>query len=303
MARRSAILGAAFVALLGSTLTAPTASVAAPMAYRSCSYPKPTKPLAKPKTNATHWRQQGFTGEVRGIDVSGWQHPRSAKYPLGKPIDFRRLKDRYGISFVLVKASDGRNADKGRAAYLFRNDRTAARRAGLVVGPYHYAVPGQLGPGRMKSAANRRNDALLQARLAVRNARGNPVGDLPLTLDFEERPCGWTWSQVAVWARDFVQEVERLTGRRPMIYANRYFIDKLAAAAAPGITWSDYPLWVAMWGPKIGPVPRTVPLWGDDWRVWQFTSDGKLKGAGSSRVDLNVYNGTQDELVRWANGR
>ena len=112
--------------------------------------------------------------------------------------------------------------DKGKSKYWFRKDRAAAMKQGIIVGAYHYAVPGQLGSGmmivpksqsgdatkRQQAAANRRADAELQAALAVKQALGNPVGDLPITLDFEERPCGWSWRQTGVWARDFLVEVE-----------------------------------------------------------------------------------------------
>lgn len=302
MFRAAAVVTAAALALVAAPVHARAESPhAVDSAYRSCSYPKSNVKVT-PKRNSVGWRQQGFTTQLRGIDVSGWQHPRTAKYPMGKPIDFARVKQKYSIAFAIIKASDGRNADKGRARYLFRKDRAQARKLGIIVGAYHYAVPGQLGKGSMKDATNRRMDAVLQARLAVRNSLGNPVGDLPLTLDFEERPCGWTWAKVGAWARDFVVEVERLTGRKPMIYANGYFINKLVAANTPGIDWSTYPLWVAMWSPSLGSTPKPVPIWGANWTFWQFSSDGKIKGVPSARTDLNVFNGTRQDLVRLANG-
>ena len=140
-----------------------------------------------------------------------------------------------------------------------------ATKLGLIIGAYHYAAPGGLLGGDMTVAANRKADAKAQAALAVRAADGVPQGDLPLTLDFEEKPCGWTFKQTAVWTRDFLLEAERLSGRKPMIYANGYFLNELVKVTVPGITWTDYKLWVAMWGPKYGKTPKAVPIWNTDW--------------------------------------
>lgn len=300
----------AAAALLGGVAAPATAAPAIVRAeYKSCSYPKSN---AKPviKVNAKSWKQQGFTDHVRGVDVSMWQHPRSAAYPKGKPINFLALKQRYNLSFAFLKGSDGGNRDKGKSRYWFPRDRAAAQKQGVIVGAYHYAVPGQLGGGmmvvpkaqsadadlRQAAARNRRADAKLQAALAVKQALGNPVGDLPITLDFEERPCGWSWKQTGVWARDFLLETERLTGRRPMIYANGYFLRKLEAARVPGIDFTTYRLWVAAWGPKLGTAPKPAPVWGTDWTFWQFTSDGRLRGVPVKNTDLDVFNGTLAEL-------
>lgn len=306
---RGVVVGFA-VALAASALTAPAGAVTtAPMAYKSCSYPKSN---AKPviKINARSWTQQGFDAQVRGIDVSMWQHPRSVAYPKGKPINFLALKQKYGLQFAFLKGSDGGNRDKGKSKYWFRKDRAAAVRQGIIVGAYHYAVPGQAGTGvmtlpkgqssdatlRQEAARNRAADARLQAHQAVTQALGNPVGDLPITLDFEERPCGWTWRQTGVWARDFLVEVERITGRQPMIYANSYFLRKLEAAHVPGIDFTRYHLWVAMWGPSLGPTPKPVPVWGSAWTFWQFTSNGSLRGVPVTNTDLDVFHGTSADL-------
>ena len=277
--------------------------------YKSCTYPKSTG-SSKPKVNARSWKQQGFSGQVRGIDVSRWQHPKSARYPKGKPINFYRIRTSSSVSFVIVKASDGRAADKGQNAYWYRKDRLAAKRQGMIVGAYHYAVPGQMGSGEMyvpkaaasdaarqsAAAANRRADAKKQAAFAAKSALNAPSGDLPLTLDMEEKPCGWSWIQVAQWTKDFLGEAQRITGRTPIVYMNGYMVGKMNAAALPGFDLSQYHLWVAMWGPKIGPVPRSVPIWGTSWKFWQFTSDGKVAGVPSARTDLDVFSGSLSAL-------
>ena len=245
------------------------------------------------------WKAQGFDKTmVKGIDISKWQHPVTIKHPKGKPISFSTIKDTYGLRFVFIKASDGGNRDKGKSKYWFRVDKASATKQGLIVGAYHYAVPGAYRPGNMTLASNRAADARAQAAMAVAHAQGNPYGDLPITLDFEERPCGWTWKETAVWTRDFLLEAERISGRKPMIYANGYFINKLVGVTVPGIDWTDYKLWVAMWGPKYGLAPKPVPIWDTAWTFWQFSSDGAVKGVPVQRTDLDVFNGTYGDLVQ-----
>ena len=120
--------------------------------YLSCSYPKGTPGKYIP--NARSWQEQGFTQEIRGIDISVWQHPN------GKPIDFARLKSDFDISFVIIKSSDGGMRGNDNAKKWFPIDSAAAKAQGLIVGGYHYALPGNMDPNTI-------TDAKLQAKRAV----------------------------------------------------------------------------------------------------------------------------------------
>lgn len=265
-----------FSAILGQPVFANDGAVA--NKYRSCSYPK-SKP-SEYKPNAKSWKAQGFKQVIRGIDISVWQHPD------GKAIDFVRLKSDYDISFVIIKASDGGDRGNANAKTWFPVDSADARAQGLVVGAYHYALPGNMD-------RNTITDAKLQAQRAVLQAEGAKVGDLPLTLDLEELPCGWTITRLAKWTLAFLEEVEQLTGRVPMIYVNGTFVARMQDA---GADLSRYPLWLAKWGPKIGTDPKENRIWSNDWTIWQFTSDGKVTAVPSGSTDLNVFNGTKAEF-------
>ncbi len=281
--RRSSLILALIISISG-VISPAFAANSAPGNYKSCSYPK-SKP-APYKANAKSWKAQGFGDVVRGIDISMWQHPN------GKPINFAKLKKDQKLKFVIIKASDGGTRGNENAKKWFASDRTAAKAEGLIVGAYHYALPGNLHKNTIK-------DAKLQAARAVKQAKGAKIGDLPLTLDMEELPCGWTINRLAKWTRAFLVETERLTGRTPMIYANGTFIQRLEDAGASDL--ARYPLWLAKWGPKLGPVPVEKRIWKGEWKFWQFTSDGKLAGVPTSRTDLNVFNGTLAELKAFAN--
>lgn len=252
--------------------------------YRSCSYPtgKPGEYIP----NATSWKSQGFSDEVRGIDISVWQHPDN------KAIDFAALKSEYDVSFVIIKASDGGEKGNNNAKKWFPIDSAAARAQGLVVGAYHYAQPGNMD-------RNTITDAKLQAQRAVEQAGGAKVGDLPLSLDIEELPCGWTIQRLAKWTSAFLVEAESLTGRTPIVYTNGKFISRLADAGATDL--ARYPLWLAKWGPKLGTDPKETRIWKSDWAIWQFTADGKVSSVPSNSTDLNVFNGTQVQFQEFVN--
>jgi lysozyme len=252
--------------------------------YRSCSYPK-SKP-GESKPNAKSWKAQGFSEVVKGIDISVWQHPND------KAIDFAALKSEYDVSFVIIKGSDGGERGNENAKTWFPIDSAAARAEGLVVGSYHYAQPGNMDSNTIK-------DAQLQAQRAVKQAEGAKVGDLPLTLDMEEMPCGWTIQRLAKWTSAFLIEAETLTGRTPIIYTNGVFIGRLKDAGASDL--SRYPLWLAKWGPKLGTDPKENRIWNNEWLIWQFTADGKISAVPSNSTDLNVFKGTQEDFQEFVN--
>lgn len=273
-------------ALAGFPAIASTSAPQEPVAYkyRSCSYP--TGKPGEYKPNALSWKAQGFSEVVRGIDISVWQHPDN------KPIDFASLRDEYDVSFVVIKASDGGERGNENAKKWFPIDSAAARAEGLVVGAYHYAQPGNMD-------RNTITDAKLQAQRAVEQAGGAKVGDLPLSLDIEELPCGWTIQRLAKWTSAFLIEAESLTGRTPIVYTNGKFISRLADAGATDL--ARYPLWLAKWGPKLGTDPKENRIWKSEWVIWQFTADGKISSVPSSSTDLNVFNGTKEQFQEFVN--
>jgi lysozyme len=270
--------------LVPSSQALPASSSTTDYKYRSCSYV--TGKPGEYKPNAKSWKVQGFTESVKGIDISIWQHSND------RPIDFAALKSKHDVSFVVIKASDGGTRGNDNALKWFPIDSAAAREQGLVVGAYHYAQPGNLD-------RNTITDAKLQAQRAVEQAQGAKLGDLPLSLDLEELPCGWTIQRLAKWTKAFLIEAETLTGRTPIIYSNGKFIGRLLDAGATDL--SRYPLWLAKWGPKLGTDPKETRIWNNDWLIWQFTADGDIDAVPSRTTDLNVFNGTKEQFQEFVN--
>jgi lysozyme len=88
-----------------------------------------------------------------------------------------------------------------------------------------------------------------------------------------------------------LNEVERLTDRKPMIYTSKYAWEVLTGNH-PMI--GDYGLWVANYG-RIVPL---LPVGATDWILWQFTSTYKIIGYYRG-VDANWYHGNEGEFEAW----
>jgi lysozyme len=152
--------------------------------------------------------------EIRGVDVASFQHPG------GAAIDWKAVKAA-GYDRAVIKATDG-------ADYVnpfFVTDVLAARAAGLLVAPYHFA--------RMTLPVGREVEWFL--------AHAGPLDLLP-GLDVEVMG-GMSFGQVAAWTSTALQMIS-LERVGCDLYLNRSFRDQLAQFGSP---WG-HPLWLAEGG-------------------------------------------------------
>lgn len=91
--------------------------------------------------------------------------------------------------------------------------------------------------------------------------------------------------------RIVLNEVERLSNRRPMIYTN-YNSWQILMGNHPMI--NEYESWVANYGRATPYLP--IPL--KVWRLWQFTSTYQITGY-SRGVDANWFNGNEADFEAW----
>lgn len=196
--------------------------------------------------------------EVHGVDVSHYQGV----------IDWKRVAaDSLGdfpLRFAFLKATEG--GDHGDST--FQRHFVEARKAGLVCGAYHYFIP--------------TTDARRQADFFIRTV---PLrkGDLPPVLDVEtlgKRSPRELRAAVKIW----LNHVERHYGVKPILYTSykfkmRYLNDSLL---------NTYPYWIAHY------YVDSVRYRGR-WDFWQHTDVGRVPGI-EKEVDLNVFNGSLDEL-------
>jgi GH25 family lysozyme M1 (1,4-beta-N-acetylmuramidase) len=225
------------------------------------------------------------SSNILGLDVSHHQ---------GDNIDWQQVKAD-GISFAFIKATQSTTFLDD---CLDRNIK-GAKNAGIKVGVYHYA----------KFITE--SSAKAEAEFFVSKIKDYDI-DLPLVLDLEDEVHKHipklTLSRLAlVW----FQTVEKLTGKKTMLYTGSYFArDQLDN------TLKDYPLWVAHYNTNK---PLDNSTW-DKWSIWQYTSTGKVDGIDGN-VDMNYmeldfwnelfggvkmdykYNTVYKERVRSSNGK
>ena len=95
----------------------------------------------------------------------------------------------------------------------------------------------------------------------------------------------------------FLEEVESITGRVPMIYTSPGFWNAHGSASKK---WLKYRMWEAHYTSAMRPMK--IEPWGNDWTFWQHGvyPVGKIHGAESTNLDLDWFNGSMAELLALA---
>lgn len=258
----------------------------------------------------------GPGNRIHGADISRWQHPND------KPINFVKMHAA-GLRFVMIKASDSRqDADRLAVKYVAA-DRKGAQDAGIYTGFYHYAVL----PDVSTSSAVVK-DATVQAQKVIwrlGSLGGYNEMDLPYALDLENnciryrsnKSCSKRASKSAVtlWAKTFLSAIKAKTGRTPIFYSYPTFLE---SAMSRDKELAQYPLWLAQYAidpeiptaqPGLKNIGCYVHSWTtssckSQWIVWQYTSCGIAPkyGVPGTRLDLNVFRGTQEAFLALASG-
>jgi len=201
---------------------------------------------------------------ARGIDVSKYEGT----------VDWPTVAAS-GISFAFTRASHG-------VAIIdtsFVPNWQGMKANGVIRGVYQYFVPSQ--------------DPIAQADLfvaQVTSAGGFEQGDLPPVLDVEEMdklPKEKVLANVQAW----IDEVQKKTGLRPLVYASPSFWTDLEAGPYAG----KDDLWIAHWRVKQPKIPSSWKTW----RFWQYSDKGSVAGV-STLVDTDVFNGTVAQLREYA---
>jgi GH25 family lysozyme M1 (1,4-beta-N-acetylmuramidase) len=216
---------------------------------------------------------------LTGVDVASWQHPTN------QPINWAQVRGA-GHSFAFVKATEATNYRNP----WFAQDFAGAGNAGLYRGAYHYAKPAL----PMSSAVD-------QARwfVSTTGSMGGPL-DLGAVLDLEETG-GLTPVELAQWTRTWLNEVERLTGRLPIVYTGYYFWRD--SVGNPTDIGSRYRLWLPSYpaDPNSTTFRPLVPAGWATWTYWQYTSTGAVPGIVGN-VDLNRFCCDPGSLAALAGG-
>jgi len=204
---------------------------------------------------------------IPGIDVSHWQ----------REIDWSEVK-RSGVKFAFIKATEF--PDKRTSLFVdgeMRKNIAGASTNGLLWSAYHFF--------------RTHIDPVIQAKVFCETV-GN-FNSLPPVLDLEA--AGSKGERLNYKVRQFLDETERITNRRPIIYSSGgFWRSYLAYEKRAHTDWARaYPLWIAQYT-NLWPTPL-YPWAG--WEFWQYSDKGKIPGV-ITNVDLNWFNGSLEELKR-----
>jgi lysozyme len=166
-----------------------------------------------------------------------------------------------GIIGVIHKATQGTtytDPDVGARWYL-------TKQAGMLWGLYAFLEPG---------------DMVAQAQYFVGVAQENGDDNTLLCADYEE--SGISIDDLL----QFLQEVQTLTGRQPVIYSGSTLKEELNGTANAEI--SAYRLWLA----EYCAPPPSLPAGFSAYWLWQYSEDGTVPGVDSP-VDVDTGDAAQ----------
>jgi GH25 family lysozyme M1 (1,4-beta-N-acetylmuramidase) len=184
------------------------------------------------------------------------------------PIDFSKLP-KAGIAGMYIKNSEATNYVNP----FWKQDVAQAVKYGIPYGSYYFAQPGK-------------TDPVASAKFFVKN--GGALGQFPPALDLEVTKLNP--EQTAKWALTWLQSVQALSGRKPIIYVGYYFPASQYGFLAP------YDLWLPAYPNGYKPVtnvctlplPKTPAPWAArGWSIWQYSSIGH-PGGMYSNTDMSA---------------
>lgn len=203
---------------------------------------------------------------IPGIDISHWQNE----------IDWAEVR-RSGVRFVYIQATKyGERSTELSVSPKLSPSMRAAADNGILWGACHTFAP--------------HIDPVIQAQAFVQSV--GEFGQLPPAVRLEQG--GQKAGRLNTKARLFMEEVERLTGRKTLIFTTRPFWETVMCAEQNAHTdWArDYPLWIGQTG---GMWPGPMYPWAG-WQFWTYTDNGRLPGI-RTRVNMMWFNGSMEELV------
>ena len=206
--------------------------------------------------------------QVYGLDLSFWQGnirwdqlalPCDEDGSVSGKIPAPRKQRPVQFAFIRVSKSDS------LVDSLYQKNYNEAKMLGIPCGAYHFLSDTVSGK--------------VQAEVFLNHVRFE-AGDLPPVLDVEiDSP------EIVTKAKEWLEIVEEKCGTKAIIYSNMHV----------------YTTWI-----KNDPILSTRDLWiakprGDmpdvpNCKFWQFTHEGRIWGIIDNVVDINLFNGNQEEL-------
>lgn len=220
-----------------------------------------TEPLGEAEQATTVCAQHA--DGVHGMDVSSYE--TSIDWPTAKAA---------GIEFAFIRVSDGLQYHDPKFATYW----AGAAAAGVYRGAYQFFRPDQ--------------DPIAQADYMLAQLGPHTKWDLPPAIDVEVTD-GMAPADVAAAVRAWVAHVEAAIGRPPIIYAGYYSWQDYVGDA----NLTAYPLWHAQYTSAACP---NIPTPWTRWTIWQYSSTGTVPAVLGEATDLDVFDGSLDDLAAFA---
>ena len=206
--------------------------------------------------------------QVYGVDLSFWQGnihwdqlllPCDDDGSVSGKIPAPRNQRPVQFTFIRVTKSDS------LVDSLYQKNYNEAKRLGIPCGGYHFLTDTVSGK--------------VQAELFLSHAKLES-GDLPPVLDVEiDSP------DIVTKAKEWLEIVEKKCGVKAIIYTNMH-VYATRIKNDPSLNAHD--LWLAKPRGEMPDVPNC--------KFWQFTHEGHVWGIIDNVVDINMFNGTQEQL-------
>ena len=178
----------------------------------------------------------------------------------------------YDIDFVFIKASEGENFRDS----FFQKNWNSLQKFDVKKGAYHFFRP--------TLDVNKQFQNFSQTvKLADE--------DLPPVLDIEVED-GRSKKEIVHAVKQWLALAEKKYGVKPIIYTNLNFYKATLAGH-----FDEYPMWIARYSNR-----EPILDYGNSWTFWQYGNRGKIPGIEGD-VDLNVFNGSLEELDALSNGK
>lgn len=205
---------------------------------------------------------------IQGIDISRWQGN----------IDWQAVRSA-GTRFAFIKATEGGDHIDPK----FLDNWNGAKAAGVPRGAYHFVYWCR--------------PAHEQVQWFVQHIPNDPDA-LPPVLDVEWNSHSKTCprripkEQALEKIRMMLTELERHTGKRPVIYTDIPFHEEVLEGEL-----NDYVYWIRSTANE-----PSVRYRNRDWGFWQFTTTGRVPGI-SGNVDRNAFFGGEREWQQFISGK
>lgn len=203
---------------------------------------------------------------VRGIDLSSYQGE----------VDWAVLS-KQNIDFAFIKATEGSTHVDSNYKYNIEN----ALKTDLRIGSYHFFS--------FESSGSQQADNFIKHVAKTENMLP-PVVDIEFYADFKSNP-----PDKEKVRQNLIELLEKLKASyevKPILYATQSAYKRYISGA-----FSEYDIWIR----DVYFTPSLED--GREWTFWQYSEKERLDGYNGVEkyIDMNVFNGSQEEFRRYGN--